>query len=240
MQKILRLIQENQQITSYEGLENTLSALNNIIDHEYFLFGLSLQPTLTTNETLITDNYPASWRQQYDEAGFMHVDPIVQYSMTNFLPIQWSHIPRLSSKANEMFEEARINGLKEGFSIPVHGLRGEFGMLSFATSDIRHYELNSEAIQTSQLIIPLLSHNIHNIARCHKDAAPRAELTARETQCLTWAAEGKSAWEIAKIIDTSERTVKFHISNACKKLGATNRYQAITKAILGGYINPYV
>ncbi len=60
MQKILRLIQENQQITSYEGLENTLSALNNIIDHEYFLFGLSLQPTLTTNETLITDNYPAS------------------------------------------------------------------------------------------------------------------------------------------------------------------------------------
>ncbi|MBT2979963.1 transcriptional regulator, partial [Vibrio anguillarum] len=32
----------------------------------------------------------------------------------------------------------------------------------------------------------------------------------------------------------------FHFSNACKKLGATNRYQAITKAILGGYINPYL
>lgn len=240
MQKILRLVQENQVITSYENLESTLAALNNIIDHEYFLFGLSLQPTLTTNETLITDNYPTSWRQQYDEAGFMHVDPIVQYSMTNFLPIRWSQIPVASNQAHEMFEEARINGLKEGFSIPIHGLRGEFGMLSFATSDTRHYELNCDAIQTSQLIIPLLSHNIHNIARCHKDAAPRIELTARENQCLTWAAEGKSAWEIAKIIDTSERTVKFHIANACKKLGATNRYQAITKAILGGYINPYI
>lgn len=98
--------------------------------------------------------------------------------------------------------------------------------------------LQNRSIEISQLIVPLLSNNIHNIAKCHNDAAPRAVLTARETQCLTWAAEGKSAWEIATIIGCSERTTKFHISNACKKLNATNRYQAITKAILGGYINP--
>ncbi|MCG3720899.1 LuxR family transcriptional regulator [Vibrio cincinnatiensis] len=240
MQKILRLIQENQSITTHQHLEQTLLKLNNLIDHEYFLFGLSLQTSLTKSETLITDNYPLSWRQQYDESEFMLIDPIVAYSMNNFLPIQWSQMRAQNPHSRVIFEEARINGLKEGFSIPVHGLRGEFGMLSFATSDAHHYTLNAQAIQTSQLIIPLLSQNINNIAHCHKEAQPKASLTARERQCLSWAAEGKSAWEIAQIINTSERTVKFHLANACKKLGATNRYQAITKAILGHYIHPYL
>ncbi|MDE1315949.1 LuxR family transcriptional regulator [Vibrio aestuarianus] len=240
MHKILRLIQENQHITSHMELENVLLTLNNLIDHEFFLFGLSLHPTLRSRETLLTDNYPNCWRQQYDESGFMHVDPIVKYSMTNFLPISWDDAKYANKDGRTIFEEARCNGLKAGFSIPIHGLRGEFGMISFATSDIKSYQLNQQSIQTSQLIVPLLAHNIYNIARCHKDAEPRVKLTAREIQCLTWAAEGKSAWEIAIIIDTSERTAKFHISNACRKLGATNRYQAITKAILGGYINPHL
>ncbi|MDN3697122.1 MULTISPECIES: autoinducer binding domain-containing protein [Vibrio] len=238
MKKILRLIEENREISSHEKLESVLFDLNNIIDHEYFLFGLSLKPTLTTSETLLTDNYPPAWREQYDQSGFMHVDPIVKYSIHNFLPIQWDRIKELTNSGDEIFEEARCNGLKKGFSIPVHGLRGEFGMISFATSDVKSYSLQNRSIEISQLIVPLLSNNIHNIAKCHNDAAPRAVLTARETQCLTWAAEGKSAWEIATIIGCSERTTKFHISNACKKLNATNRYQAITKAILGGYINP--
>lgn len=240
MQKILRLIQENPFIDSFQALQSTLAKMNHLIEHEYFLFGLSLQTTLTSNDTLIADNYPLAWRQQYDESQFMLIDPIVRYSMTNFLPIRWSEIREHHQDSQIIFEEARLNGLKEGFSIPVHGLRGEFGMLSFATSDTRHYDLNLPAIQASQLLVPLLAQNIDNIVRCHREAKPRAELTCREGQCLSWAAEGKSAWEIAQIINTSERTVKFHLSNACKKLGATNRYQAITKAILGGYINPYL
>src|SRR5690554_2613794 len=92
MQKILRLIQENQSSTTHQHLEQTLLKLNNLIDHEYFLFGLSLQTSLTKSETLITDNYPLSWRQQYDESEFMLIDPIVAYSMNNFLPIQWSQM----------------------------------------------------------------------------------------------------------------------------------------------------
>ncbi|MBW3695489.1 LuxR family transcriptional regulator [Vibrio sp. T187] len=240
MKEILRLIEENREITSHEQLEQTLLKLTNIIDHEYFLFGLSLQPKLENSEILMTDNYPASWREQYDESGFMHVDPIVAYSMQNFLPIKWDDVREQTGQGVEIFEEARCNGLKKGFSIPVHGLKGEFGMISFATSDAKSYDLNNPSIEMSQLIVPLIASNITNIAKNHKDAIPTVILTERETHCLTWAAEGKSAWEIAAISGCSERTVKFHISNACKKLGANNRYQAITKAILGGHIYPAV
>lgn len=240
MQKILQLIEENQVIDSPKQLEQILLKLNNIIDHEYFLLGISLQPTLVDGKTLIIDNYPASWREQYDESGFMHVDPIVKYSMSHFLPVRWDMMTKSLSKPSVIFEEARCNGLNAGFSIPIHGLRGEFGMLSFATSDSKAYNVDSARIATSQLIVPLLTQNIHNIVCDIRDEEHLVSLTNREVQCLTWAAEGKSAWEIAAIIGCSERTAKFHISNACNKLGATNRYQAITKAILGGHIHPHI
>ena len=56
-------------------------------------------------------------------------------------------------------------------------------------------------------------------------------LTTRELDVLAWAAEGKTAWEIGKILSISERTVKFHLSNIYRKLGVTTRAQALVSAI---------
>jgi LuxR family quorum sensing-dependent transcriptional regulator len=63
--------------------------------------------------------------------------------------------------------------------------------------------------------------------RLHREA----RLTDREREILAWVSEGKTAWEIGFILSLSQRTVEWHVSQACKKLGATNRLQAI--AILG-------
>lgn len=56
-------------------------------------------------------------------------------------------------------------------------------------------------------------------------------LTKREHDCLHWAAQGKTSWEIGKILDIRERTVNFHIANSCDKLGVRTRQAAITTAI---------
>ena len=56
-------------------------------------------------------------------------------------------------------------------------------------------------------------------------------LTPRESDVLFWATEGKSAWEIAMILDISERTVKFHLSNIYQKMGVSTRAQAVAVAI---------
>lgn len=57
-------------------------------------------------------------------------------------------------------------------------------------------------------------------------------LTAREQESLAWVAEGKSDWEIATILGLSETTVRFHVDNARKKLGAVNRAQAVGRLLL--------
>ncbi|PKO59027.1 MAG: hypothetical protein CVU23_14470, partial [Betaproteobacteria bacterium HGW-Betaproteobacteria-17] len=43
-------------------------------------------------------------------------------------------------------------------------------------------------------------------------------LTRRERQALYWAAAGKSYWEIAVILGITERTVRYFMSNARRKL----------------------
>lgn len=63
-------------------------------------------------------------------------------------------------------------------------------------------------------------------------------LSAREVECLTWAARGKSSAEIAQIVATSKRNVDFHIETACRKLNVATRVQAAVKAATGRLIDP--
>lgn len=61
-------------------------------------------------------------------------------------------------------------------------------------------------------------------------------LSSRERDCLTWAARGKSSWDIGAILEISENTVNFHIKNAMKKLRTTSRTVAAIKAMQLGII----
>jgi DNA-binding CsgD family transcriptional regulator len=69
---------------------------------------------------------------------------------------------------------------------------------------------------------------------------PSGELSEREKACLSWAAVGKSSWEIGRILCISENTVIFHIKNAMRKLGANSRTLAAFKAVELGLIEPAV
>ena len=52
-------------------------------------------------------------------------------------------------------------------------------------------------------------------------------LTSQELECMRWCKEGKTNWEIGEILAISEKTVKFHLTNAMRKLGAANRIAAV-------------
>lgn len=58
-----------------------------------------------------------------------------------------------------------------------------------------------------------------------------AAVTDREVEILRWVREGKSNQEIGMILSISPLTVKNHIQKILRKLNATNRAQAVSKAI---------
>ena len=63
------------------------------------------------------------------------------------------------------------------------------------------------------------------------DAVAPSNLSARQTECLTWVAQGKTDPEIGIILGVSPRTVRFHLDKAKDKLKVMTRVQAVTKAV---------
>lgn len=59
----------------------------------------------------------------------------------------------------------------------------------------------------------------------------KTALSAREREVLRWLREGKTNWEIAKILGTSENTVKHQVRSLLVKLGVNNRVHAAAKAM---------
>lgn len=65
-------------------------------------------------------------------------------------------------------------------------------------------------------------------------ALTQTGLTMREVEVLKWSAEGKTAAEVAAILDVKIRTVNFHIGSAIRKMGVSNKTSAVVQAALHG------
>ena len=86
----------------------------------------------------------------------------------------------------------------------------------------------------------VLDGNVWSMAETdsHDDAAAKAlGLTERETAILQALARGLSNEEIAKELWVTQQTVKFHLTNIYRKLGAKNRTQATRIAQQHGLVD---
>lgn len=68
------------------------------------------------------------------------------------------------------------------------------------------------------------------------DRFPAAHLTHRELEVLELMAEGLPNKLIAERLGISDQTVKFHIASIIGKLGASNRTEAVRRAVRRGLL----
>ncbi|MBL8659030.1 MAG: hypothetical protein JNM75_04660 [Rhodospirillales bacterium] len=120
--------------------------------------------------------------------------------------------------------------------MPVHGPAGESYVVSLARSTLG--EAGAAHLGTLQILATQLQLAYTALARGRRPTAPSVYLTDRERECLTWTAQGKSAWSISRILGVSEHTVQFHLKGAMRKIGAGNRVQAVVMAVRFGLIAP--
>ncbi len=66
-------------------------------------------------------------------------------------------------------------------------------------------------------------------------------LTRRERDCLVLSGRGHSEKEVAQQLDISPNTVRVHIENIKRKLGASNKSHALILSLLAGetYLNEF-
>jgi DNA-binding CsgD family transcriptional regulator len=72
----------------------------------------------------------------------------------------------------------------------------------------------------------------------YEPAVPdEANLSPREREVLGAVADGRSTKEIARLLELSPNTVKFHLQAAFDKLGATSRTEAVVRAMRRGELS---
>jgi two-component system response regulator DegU len=97
------------------------------------------------------------------------------------------------------------------------------------------YPIN-ESLMTRPKVAKQVLNQFRGFTRTMEGVA--APLTKRETQILTYVAEGNSNKEIARILSISEQTIKNHVSAILRKLNANDRAHAVTLALHSGWISP--
>lgn len=198
-------------------------------------YGLRMPFPFSRPKIMMFNNYPVAWQTRYREMNYLAIDPTVHHGMRSILPIVWSD--DVFASARELWEDARSFGLHFGWAQSSHDANGVGGLLTLA----RSCEPLSEAeLQDKELKMAWLTQVAHlGMSRCltpklMPEAA--AQLSSREIEVLRWTAEGKTSSEISDILNISERTVNFHVSNAVTKLNAANKTAAAIRAAVLGFL----
>jgi DNA-binding CsgD family transcriptional regulator len=127
-------------------------------------------------------------------------------------------------------------GKREGYTIGARPLlQGKHGGLFCFSSAVMKYDPRTAAIL--EFLTPHLHLALCKIFNSNYTPGESVALSAREKEVLDWLKQGKSSWEISVILNISERTANFHVCNIMRKLGATNRAQAIAVAARLGLID---
>jgi LuxR family transcriptional regulator, quorum-sensing system regulator SolR len=110
------------------------------------------------------------------------------------------------------------------------GVTGIFSLGRDQALDLQGAEL-AALIGRAQMFACLVHHAVVRIDLPKLLPEHGVALTARERECLKWAADGKTCREIGEILRITERTVVFHVNNVMQKLNAVNKTQAIVRAV---------
>lgn len=202
---------------------------------DYCAYGLRMPLPLIQPRMAMFNNYPIGWQQKYQEKNYLAVDPTVQHGIRSLLPIIWSD--SLFAPAPELWEEARSFGLQIGWAQASRDVNSASGLLTLARSG----EPISEAeLQDKELKMMWLAQAAHlrmsRLLVTKMLPETRVQLSSRETEVLKWTGDGKTSAEISEILNISERTVNFHISNAMIKLNAANKAAAVVRAAILGML----
>jgi len=63
-------------------------------------------------------------------------------------------------------------------------------------------------------------------------------LSPRQVEVLRWVSEGETSSEIGRRLSISPRTVEDYVGEACQRLDARSRAQAVARAVALGLITP--
>ncbi|KAA0968451.1 LuxR family transcriptional regulator [Aureimonas fodinaquatilis] len=187
---------------------------------------------------LILSNWDEDFTAAYEAQHLNRYSPIVRALKADPEPFVWTveSLFGYDPTEPETFEGPVQFLLGEqlcgGMFLPVHGLTGFCGAISFlggrsspSTAEINEMRCAGFALFGMLAAFRFEENRLNN------------PLSQREKDCLKLAMLGKTSSEIGSMISLSEYTVSQHLASATRKMGAANRTHAVAMAAQLGYLS---
>ncbi|HMM57270.1 MAG TPA: LuxR C-terminal-related transcriptional regulator [Rudaea sp.] len=212
------------------------------------LYGFSIWIYGLAGPDVALTNYPPGVVERYKQQRWHRgYDPLINAVGRVRRALAWDlHRPQPFDKRMDRMERSVMGqrwdvGARSGVTAPIFDRSGAFdyAIVSFS----RDQPMSTIEQRRVEPYTQLFAAYLHSVApsilmpECNATTEV-PKLSPRERDCLSWAAKGKSSWEIGQLLSISVATVNFHLANAATKLDARGRTLAIAKAMRLGLISP--
>lgn len=234
--RVESFVRDVRDLKTEDELTEALSAIT--LDLGFSFFALTHHVDVRKNSGAIRlHNYPSDWVRWFDAQELGTVDPVHRASHMTSVAFPWSNLDQmiaLTERDRQILEAARKEGIGDGFTVPAHVPGEAHGSCSFAAET--GVALDADRLPLAQLIGAFAFEAARRIGKVREPRAPSPKLTDRQRECLTWAARGKSDWEIAQILGVSHETVIQHLKQARERYGVGKRTLLAVHALFDGTI----
>ena len=233
------LIEASHQVTQAAAAifnRNQLTAwvrgpLRRLIPHEKALLGFGQIGYATVPIDLV---HAVDLDENYFAAAHTHTRHLPSPVMAKWLKMREPQIilPAGFCRATHDFWLNNLDQHQIGNGVFDASVEGASGRMCFIKLFNVWQSLEGGANMLERYVTPLLADIWKRIdahqaraSQSVRDRAAFASMTPKEREVYRWLCEGKSNWEIGRILNKSEWTVKNQVSKILHQTGASTRYQ---------------
>jgi LuxR family transcriptional regulator, quorum-sensing system regulator BjaR1 len=194
----------------------------------------SLGETRVAELSMLT-NWPGDLIKAYDDMEIGAASPVMRRLTKSALCFQFDveaiNANRTDGKTRDVVELFHRFAMKRGAYFSVYSPLFGAGAVGYGGKREELAECEMMELQMFSICI------FDRLVQLREPVnGKKLKLSERERECLRWTAEGKTSFEIGKIVGISEHTVNYYLNTASGKLNSTNRVQAVAVALRNGLL----
>lgn len=238
MANTLEMSMLEQMLSTCEGKsEKAVAALQRLGGFKHVTYHGARLGAKAFDDPFIRSTYQAEWIKRYLTRRYMVIDPIIREGFSRTLPFRWDEIQiRNENEAAFFADAAQYDVGINGFTCPIRDKDNRRAIVSVSTM-MAGPAWSYYCRQNIQIFLEL-AYAVHQVAvREQGFVVNHPPLAPRELEVLRWTTRGKTASEIAIILQLRPHTVAAYMRSARYKLNAATIAQAVSKAISTGLIS---
>ncbi len=234
VQEFVRTVRDAADL---DGITEVLSDATRRFDFDYFGMVQRVSARLSASPVQLSD-FPPTWRNLLASEDYYIHDPVLVACEKSVAPFAWADLPKLITMTRQhhaYMANAEKQGLKRGYTIPIHVPGEASGLCSFVTAGDK--ELPQGSLPAAQYLACFAFEAARRLVVERSASAGVPRLTQRQLDCVVLAAQGKSNWVASRLLGLSPDTVHKYLESAKKRYGVSSRTELVVRALYDGQLS---